>query len=88
MSEAKREVNYAVGHCVRGLRENTTKARSGSNGRYSIEMAAGDAEIPTGRWQRIETRERLLNEYLTDLDKIATTLGVTLPGLLELARVR
>ena len=82
--ESERTTNYSIGECVRRIRR--AKPRRGG-GVYTIEMAAGDAGIPPQRLRLIEARDRLLNGYVSDLERVAVALGMTLPDLLEQARV-
>lgn len=83
--ESERTTNYSIGECVRRIRR--SRPRRGG-GIYTIELAAGDAGIPTQRLRLIEAKDRLLNGYISDLERVATALGMTLPALLEESRVR
>lgn len=71
------EVKYEIGACIRRLRE----------GKFTIEEAAGEADIGTSRLQRIETKDRILNQYLTDIEQVASALGTNLSDLIRKARV-
>lgn len=79
MSKGKYQgkVKYEVGACIRRLRD----------GKFTIEEAAGEADIGTSRLQRIETKDRILNQYLTDIEDVAMVLGLSLSDLIKEARI-
>lgn len=56
-------------------------------GKFNLEDAAGEADFYTSKLQRMETRDERINQNLTDLDKMAGVLGLSLSELIEEARV-
>lgn len=73
---------YRVGMVIRRLREGRPA------GHASIEATAWDAGLSsTDRLQRMEVRDDNLNKWLADLDRVAMLFGLTLPQLIERARV-